>query len=125
KRLRALPIRPPEPARVGRTRKLKRRLDRVEIDQIIAKYESGVSTNQLMTQHHLAKRTISGLLRANGVAMRRQGLTVDQAREAADLYQAGRSLAWIAVYVGGFSPTTVARALKRQGVSLRPRPGIS
>lgn len=78
-----------------------------------------------MTQHHLAKRTISGLLRANGVAMRRQGLTVDQAREAADLYQAGRSLAWIAVYVGGFSPTTVARALKRQGVSLRPRPGIS
>jgi hypothetical protein len=44
-------------------------------------------------------------------------------REAADPYRTGRSLARIAVYVGGFSPTTVARALKKAGVSLRPRPG--
>jgi hypothetical protein len=79
-----------------------------------------MSINQLMTDHHLAKRTISALLKANGVIMRRHCLTEQQAREAADLYQAGRSLAWIADYVGGFSPTTVARALKRQGVALRP-----
>jgi hypothetical protein len=78
-----------------------------------------------MTEHRLAKRTISALLRANGVTMRHQGLTDNPGREAADLYVAGRSLVWIADYVGGFSPTTVARALKRQGVSFRPRPGIS
>jgi hypothetical protein len=54
---------------------LKRRLDEAEIDQIIAKYGSGASTNQLMTEHHLAKRTISALLKANGVLLRRQGLS--------------------------------------------------
>jgi hypothetical protein len=61
-----------------------------------------------MTEHRLAKRTISALLRANGVTMRHQGLTDNQGREAADLYVAGRSLVWIADYVGGFSPTPVA-----------------
>jgi lambda repressor-like predicted transcriptional regulator len=76
-----------------------------------------------MTEHHLAKRTISTLLRANGVTLRRQGLTNDQAREAATLYTAGRSLAWIANHFGGISPTTIARALRRQGLSLRSRPG--
>ena len=109
--------------RTGRTRALKRQPGREEIDQIIAKYQSGVSTNQLMTEHHLAKRTISALIKANGVTLRRQGLTNKQAREAANLYTAGRSLAWIAWRFGGISPTTVARALRRQGVSLRPRPG--
>ena len=113
--------RPPEPPRT--THRRKRRLSKPEIDQIIAKYQSGASTNQLMIEHHLAKRTISALLRARGAKLRRQGLTDDQAREAANLYIAGRSLAWIANHFGGISPTTVARALRRQGLSLRSRPG--
>jgi hypothetical protein len=82
KRLQALPFRPQEPARVGPTRALKRRLDRAEIDEIIAKYQAGNSTNQLMAEHRLAKRTISTLLKANGVMLRRQGLTDEQVREA-------------------------------------------
>ena len=61
-----LPVQPPEPPRVH-TRPPKRKPDRAAIDQIIAKYQSGVSTNQLMTEHHLAKRTISARLRARGV----------------------------------------------------------
>jgi Helix-turn-helix domain len=76
-----------------------------------------------MSEHHLAKRTISALLRARGAKLRRQGLTDEQAREAATYYAAGRSLAWIANHFGGISPTTVARALRRRGISLRPRPG--
>ena len=123
KRLQALPLRPPEPARTGRTRPFKRRPGREEIEQIIAKYRSGISTNQLITEHHLAKRTISALLRANRVALRRRGLSAEQTREAADLYAAGRSLAWIAGHIGGLSPTTVARALRGQGVTIRRRPG--
>jgi hypothetical protein len=123
KRLQALPFRPQEPARVGPTRALKRRLDRAEIGEIIAKYQAGNSTNQLMAEHRLAKRTISTLLKANGVMLRRQGLTDEQVREAADLYRAGRSLARIATHLGGLSPTTVARALQREGVQLRPRRG--
>jgi hypothetical protein len=76
-----------------------------------------------MREHQLAKRTISSLLRINGVTIRRQGLTDEQTTEAAELYIAGRSLAWIADHFGGLSPTTVARALRRQQVPLRPRPG--
>src|SRR4029077_8912612 len=115
KRLRALPVRPAEPD-LGRRRRLKRELDRREIDEIITKYASGASTNQLVTEHRLAKRTISSLLQANGLQLRRQGLTNGQAGEAAALYRAGRSLAWIAHHFAGISPTTVARALRRQGV---------
>jgi hypothetical protein len=102
---------------------LKRRLSREEINQIVAKYHSGASTNQLVTEHHLAKRTISALLRANGVSLRRQGLTEQQAGEAAHLYQVGCSLTWLADHFGDISPTTVARALRGQGVQLRPRRG--
>ena len=94
----------------------KRWVGQAEIEQIIAKYQSGVSTNQLMTEHHLAKRTISALLKANGVRLRRHGLSSEQTREAADLYRAGFSLAWIANHFAGTSPTTVARALQRSGV---------
>ena len=54
KRLQALPFRPSESTRIDRTRHFKRRLDREETDQIIAKYRSGISTNQLMTEHQLA-----------------------------------------------------------------------
>jgi len=78
-----------------------------------------------MVEHHLAKRTISALLKSNGVSLRRQGLTKEQARETADLYQAGRSLTWIANHLGGFSPTTIARTLRRMDVPLRPRPGLT
>ena len=121
KRLQALAVRPPKPAQVGRTRALKRRVGREEIDQIVTKYRSGISTNQLMAEHHIAKRTISTLLRANGVVLRRQGLSHEQTREAADLYTAGRSLAGIADHFGGISPTTVARVLHRQSITLPPR----
>jgi hypothetical protein len=113
----------PEPPNIGRTRSRKRRLTKTEIDQIIAKYQSGASTNQLMREHHLAKSTISALLRARGAKLRHQGLTDEQAREAATYYAVGRSLAWIAHHFGGISPTTVARALRRRGTVLRPRPG--
>lgn len=123
KLLQRLTVRRPELPPVDRKRPLKRRVSRAEIDQIIAKYRSGISTNQLMAEHHLAKRTISALLNANGVTMRHQGLTYEQAREAAELYRASRSLAWIADHFGGISPTTIARALRQQDVSLRPRRG--
>ena len=96
-----------------------------ETEQIVAKYQSGISTNRIATEHHLAKRTISALLRANGVDLRHQGLTHEQAGEAAELYAAGHSLAHIADRFGGISPTTVARALRREGLELRPRDGRS
>ena len=67
------PPRPPKPAPTGHTKAPKRPVDRAEIDQIIATYQSGFSTNYLAHKHRLAKRTISALLRANGVTLRQRG----------------------------------------------------
>lgn len=47
---------------------------------------------------------------------------VDQVNEAAELYAAGRSLAWLGSRYD-VSHTTIAYALRRQGVPSRPRPG--
>ena len=38
-----------------------------------------------MAEHRLAERTISTVLKVNGVMLRRQGLTDEQVRAAADL----------------------------------------
>ncbi|MFH5208603.1 helix-turn-helix domain-containing protein [Antrihabitans sp. NCIMB 15449] len=114
--------RPSKPVKTGRTHALKRQVGRAEVDEIVAKYESGISTNQLMAEHHLAKRTIAALLKANGVTMRRQGLTDQDIDHAAILYEEGWSLAWIAANrFDGISPTTVSRALRRKGIQLRGR----
>ncbi|MCG5434295.1 hypothetical protein LV457_18650 [Mycobacterium sp. MYCO198283] len=64
--------RQPETPLQGR-RALKRQVSQAEIDEMSRKYRAGVSANELMTQHHLAKRTISALLRANGVVLRSRG----------------------------------------------------
>lgn len=122
KRIEDAEPRPPETDKADR-RAYKRMLAQAEIDEICRKYRSGISTNQLMAEHHLAKRTISALLRANGVQLRRQGLDSEQAREAVDLYATGRSLAWIGTHFGDLSPTTIARILRGQGIQIRPRPG--
>jgi hypothetical protein len=50
-----------------------------------------------------------------------QGLNEGQVSEAATFYTAGRSLAWIAARYD-VSHTTVAAALRRRRVQLRPRP---
>lgn len=110
------PRRPSRP-QTGRPRTHKRQLGRAEIDEIITKYKSGISTNQLMVGHHLAKRTIAVLLKSNGVTMRRQGLSEQDIQEAAALYEDGWSLAWIAANrFDGISPTTVSRALRWHGI---------
>ncbi len=97
---------------------LKRRVSQDERAQIVAKYESGISSNQLVTDHKLAKGTILKILREEGASIRRQGLSDRQVSEAVDFYRSGRSLAWIGDKLG-FSPTTVGKALIAAGVSLR------
>jgi hypothetical protein len=62
------------------------------------------------------------VLREQGITIRRQGLADEQVSEAAELYSAGKSLAWIGARFG-VSHTTIATALRRQEIHLRPRPG--
>ncbi|WP_280273806.1 hypothetical protein [Nocardia wallacei] len=97
---------------------LKRRVSQDERAQIVAKYESGTSSNQLVADHKLAKGTILKILREGGATIRRQGLTEQQVADAADFYRTGSSLAWIGDKLG-FSPTTVGKALVAAGLTLR------
>jgi hypothetical protein len=122
-RIAALPARGSLSADQSLPRRHKRSLSAEDTADIIAKYNSGITTTDLGAMYHVSKSRISAVLREEGATIRRQGLTDEQAREAATFYNVGRSLAWIAARYGGISPTTVARALRRQGIHLRPRPG--
>jgi hypothetical protein len=70
----------------------------------------------------ISKTRVANVLREQGVAIRRQGMNNERGSEAAMLYHAGRSLAWLGARYG-VSHTTIAAALRRQGIQLRPRPG--
>ena len=59
---------------------------------------------------HLQTR-VATVLREQGIAIRRQGLTQEQVSEAAGLYAKGRSLAWLGARYN-VSRTTVAAALR-------------
>ena len=65
---------------------------------------------------------VATMLRQEGITLRRQGLNDEQVNEAATLYAAGKSLAWLGARFG-ISHTTIAIALRQQGIQLRPRPG--
>ena len=119
----ASPRRPPKSADDGRKPRYKRFLGYRAVADIVARYEAGETTQQIASRHEISKTRVSTILREKGIVIRRQGLTTEQAREAATLYMAGKSLAWIGAHFG-VSYTTVATELRKQGVQLRPRPGF-
>ena len=84
--------------------------------------EAGETTQQVGTRYGISKTRVATILREQGVAIRRQGLTAKQVREAVVLYEAGKSLAQISARFG-VSHTTIAAAFRRHGVQLKPRPG--
>jgi hypothetical protein len=90
----------------------------VQADKTIAARLSGTSGLTYTT----TPRTTTPRFINHGVTIRRQGLSDEQVAEAATLYTAGKSLAWLGARYG-VSHTTVAAALRRRGMTLRPRPG--
>ena len=89
---------------------------------MVQRYESGDTTQEIGARFGISKTRVASILREHRVIIRRQGLTEEQAIEAATLYAAGRSLSKLGAGYG-VSHTTVAAALRRQGVQLRTRPG--
>lgn len=100
----------------------KRFLTAQDLADIVHRYEVAHTTRQIGTHYGISKFRVASILREQGIAIRRQGLTDEQAREAANFYTAGRSLSWLGARYG-VSPTTVSRVLREQGIQLRPRPG--
>lgn len=104
---RALPPRAPQGA--------EDRLGPVGIAQLVADYQAGISTTQLMRLYDLGKGSVLRLLEANGVPRRRQGLTPTQVEEAARLFRLGWSLSRIGRRFGK-DHGVVSRALIQAGV---------
>ncbi|QXQ12815.1 helix-turn-helix domain-containing protein [Skermania piniformis] len=100
----------------------KRHLTKDEVSEIVARYNAGTRSTQLVTETGLAKETILKLLHTNGATIRRRGLSVADIAEAATLYRDGRSLEWIGKHFG-VSHTTVRAALKKHGVKMRDTHG--
>ena len=100
----------------------KRHLGAIDVDDIVQKYDSGDTTQQIGASYGISKSRVATVLREQGVAIRRQGLTIEQEAKAEMLYAVGKSLAWLGARYD-VSHTTVAAALRRQGKQLRPRPG--
>jgi transcriptional regulator of aromatic amino acid metabolism len=100
----------------------KRFLKPQDITDIVARYQAGETTQQVGSRYGISKTRVAIVLREHGVTIRRQGLSDEQAREAAKLYASGKSLAWLGTRFG-VSHTTIAVALRQQAVQLRARPG--
>lgn len=109
---------PPTPS----PRLLRRRLDPALIAEIVAKYQSGVTTPSLCVEYTLSKGGLLKVLRDEGVQLRCQPLDAEQVREAADLYGGGMSLAAIAAHFD-VSYNGVRQVFVRAGVERRPRGG--
>lgn len=121
-RINGSPSRPPLLRHDGLPPRTKRFLSADDIDDILQNYESGDTTEQIGNRYSISKTRVATVLREQGIAIRRQGLTQEQVRKAAGLYAKGRSTAWLGARYN-VSHTTVAAALRRKGIQLRPRPG--
>ena len=99
------------------------RLDQSDILQLVSDYVSGSSARQLSRDWNVHRTTVMDHLERHNIPRRPhvRKLTDTQLREAAELYQAGTSLAKLGTRYH-VDPQTVSKELKRAGVTVR-RPG--
>lgn len=98
------------------------RLNSDAVADLVAAYQAGATLKDLSTQFQIARTTIMAHLNRAGTPRRRPILGPEQVEQAARLYDEGCSLARLAdrfhVEAG-----TVGSALRKAGVSIRPRRG--
>ncbi len=99
-----------------------RRLSPDVIQQLIADYQAGTPSTQLMVNYNLGKGTVLRLLREHGVQLRRQRMSPDEIDQALQLYGQGLSIAAVGSKLG-YGDGTIWRALKRARVSRRDSHG--
>jgi DNA-binding CsgD family transcriptional regulator len=88
----------------------------------VAGYQGGKTTKELAVEFSINRLTVSAHLRRAKVPTRRKGLDQERAVEVAVLYEAGWSSGQLATRFG-VSADTVLKALRREGVRIRPPRG--
>lgn len=97
------------------------RLDSSDKTRIVERYAAGASTNILINEFRVSKKTILALLREHKAAVRRQPLTDETVARICSLYvDARKSIAAVADLTG-VPRSTVRNTLLRQQVALRGR----
>lgn len=89
------------------------------VARLRADCEAGKSSREICEEYGLDRATIMRHLREAGTALRRQGLTEDQAQRAATMYRSGMTQAQVAAEFG-VSQKTVGRYLTLLSVRMRP-----
>lgn len=111
---------PPDPPPTAQPYKLSQRLAADTVQVILDEYTSGSTTREVAAAFDLAHSSVSRILAQHGMQGRRRGLSRDEVTLAVQLYQAGQTMQTIAEHLG-YGATTIATALKREGVERRPR----
>ncbi len=113
------PVRPTAP--LVATLPIQRRLGPDEVTELVDAYRQGVPVEELAASFRINRTTVLGHVRRHGVPKRdRRALRQDDVERAVKLYPEGRSADWVAAELW-VVPSTVRRALKDAGVTLRPR----
>lgn len=108
---------PTEPARVP-TRSLRRRLAPLAIDELVTRYNAGETIRALSREYGVSRSGLRQLLRGEGVPLREQGITPEDAERAVRLYESGLTIRQVVEQVG-YSFGTIQRMLNEKGVALR------
>lgn len=108
---------PVEPTRVP-TRSLRRRLAPLAIDELVTRYIAGETIRALSRGYGVSRSGLRQLLRGEGVTVREQGITPEDAERAVRLYESGLTIRQVVEQVG-YSFGTIQRMLNEKGVTLR------
>jgi predicted DNA-binding protein (UPF0251 family) len=121
-RLTQLPSRRCSQPAVQRT-KPQRRLRAGEVEQLLARYDQGATTQELAGEFGVHRSTALDIVKRHGVPVRRRGLASIDVPEARRLYSTeGWSIARLASKFG-VAQDTVRQALIGAGTKLRARRG--
>lgn len=92
------------------------------IEHVVADYEAGASSLRLAEHYGISKASVLRLQREQGVVIRHQSLTHEEAAEATRLYQQGLSLARVGKHLGR-EASMIHVTLRRAGVAIRDSHG--
>lgn len=100
------------------TPKVARRLKDHEVKELVAAYEAGSTLRQLAERFKIERRTVSNILKRQGVSTRWRRLSEADVDKAEHLYAQGWSTARIADLFK-VDPETVRLRLRKRGAQMR------
>jgi Mn-dependent DtxR family transcriptional regulator len=103
-------------------RQVQHRLSADEVDDLVRQYQADAKVGELADRFGIHRDTVSEILNRHSVARRHRGIPPELLGELIASYRSGSSLATIGEELS-VDPGTVALALRKSGITLRPRRG--